>query len=171
MTNNPSAGLPAVDVVIGTFNCVGDLRQCLKRIRAQDYPGKLELIVVDAGSTDGTLDVARQFSARVYVNPGQALFGLQGARNFGQAAGTSEFVWYIDSDNFIVEDSVARDLMQPFCEIPNLTISMPETIVDSSDTGLNRYLSLIEIQNVDRLKRQGRRIANQWLIKDVSYGL
>ena len=49
-------GLPLISIVTVTFNAVELFPDTLKTIRAQDYPN-VEWIVIDGGSTDGTIDI------------------------------------------------------------------------------------------------------------------
>ena len=51
-------GLPLISIVTVTFNAVELFPDTLKTIRAQDYPN-VEWIVIDGGSTDGTIDILR----------------------------------------------------------------------------------------------------------------
>ena len=54
-----------ISIIIPTYNGGGTFSRCLKKIRQQDYLGKIQLIVVDSGSTDGTPELARKASAFV----------------------------------------------------------------------------------------------------------
>ena len=48
--------LPLISIIIATLNCVHTLQQCLDSVARQTY-SPLELIVIDGGSTDGTIDI------------------------------------------------------------------------------------------------------------------
>ena len=58
---------PSVSVIIPTKNGGELFESCLEAIIRQKYCGRMELIVVDSGSTDGTIDKARAVGASVYV--------------------------------------------------------------------------------------------------------
>ena len=61
---------PSVSVVIPTLNAARYLEECLASVRAQDYAGRVEVVIVDAGSTDETLDIAGRFEVeRILENP------------------------------------------------------------------------------------------------------
>jgi len=143
----------------------------LERLAAQRFDGVINVIVVDGGSTDDTLEVAKEFGAKILVAPGSHPEGRDGQRSLGIRSGDSEFVWHIDSDNFLLEDTVARDLVEPFLRYSDLYITMPETAVDFSSAPFNRFLSYVEIENVNRMKRRGLRVGNLYVIDDMWYGL
>ena len=83
--------LPPVTVVVASYRKAATIRACLAALAATDYPD-LELLVVDSGSEDGTLDVLRRQypRLRVLVMPGAS---LPAALNAGfRAAGGRDVV-------------------------------------------------------------------------------
>ena len=61
---------PSVSVVIPTLNAARYLEECLGAVRGQEYAGGVEIIIVDAGSTDRTLEIAGRFGVdRILENP------------------------------------------------------------------------------------------------------
>ena len=74
---------PQVSIVIPTRNAGEGFRDVLDAIRAQEPAGpEVEIVVVDSGSTDGTLETGRQFGARLISIPGQE-FNHGETRNLG----------------------------------------------------------------------------------------
>ncbi len=66
---------PVVSLIIVALNDAKRLERCFKSIKKQDYPkNKLELILVDDGSTDNTVAVAKKYGAKVYVNKGGYIY-------------------------------------------------------------------------------------------------
>jgi GT2 family glycosyltransferase len=88
------AGL--VSVVIVTWNAAALLRDCLASVEAQSYP-LLEVIVVDNGSTDGTLDLLRAKPRVTVIENGKNL-GFAIPNNRGIAAAKGEFVLLLNTD-------------------------------------------------------------------------
>jgi glycosyltransferase involved in cell wall biosynthesis len=95
MTENP-----LVSVIIPSFNSRLYIGDAIRSVLDQDYP-KLEVIVVDDGSTDGTPDEARRFGERVLVLE-QANAGPAAARNLGVAVAKGELIAFIDADDIWV---------------------------------------------------------------------
>ncbi len=133
--------LPGVSVVMPTLNASRYLDGCLASIAAQDYPRELiEILVVDAGSTDATLDICRQYGVdRILPNPkvtGEA------AKAVGIRAASREVIAFIDSDNYLVGTDWLRRLVAPFAD-PSVFASDPvRWNCDPADRGLNRYFSM-----------------------------
>ena len=65
MTVTDSELKPGFSFVIPTYNSGEKIRRCLESIRTQDYPqDNVQLLIADGGSTDDTIDIAREYGAR-----------------------------------------------------------------------------------------------------------
>lgn len=94
-----------VSVVIPSYNGARLIGQTLASALAQTHP-RLEVIVVDDGSTDDTEGAVRPYRDRiVYVR--QENRGLAGARNAGMARATGELVAWLDADDLWIPEKVA----------------------------------------------------------------
>jgi mycofactocin system glycosyltransferase len=92
------ATLPEVSIVIPVMNRADELRRCLTSLARLTYPQeKLQIIVVDDGSSDDSPLVAREFGA-LLVPSGGVGRGPAAARNVGAAVANGEFLAFIDSD-------------------------------------------------------------------------
>ena len=91
-----------VSVVVPIYNVEEYLAECLRSIVNQSY-SNLQIILVDDGSTDSSLSIARDFArkdSRVVLLQ-QANSGLGAARNAGMRHATGEFLVFADSDDVI----------------------------------------------------------------------
>jgi glycosyltransferase involved in cell wall biosynthesis len=88
--------LSPLTVTIITLNEEANLERCLRSVVSIAS----EIIVVDSGSTDRTLEIAQSFKARVFTNPWQG-YGQQ--KNFAQSQATSEWILNLDADEEVSE--------------------------------------------------------------------
>jgi glycosyltransferase involved in cell wall biosynthesis len=83
-------------VIIPAKNEQANIGRCLDSILQVDWdPQQFEIIVVDNGSSDATVQIARQKGAVVLVQPGLTISAL---RNFGAARARGEILAFMDSD-------------------------------------------------------------------------
>jgi glycosyltransferase involved in cell wall biosynthesis len=91
----PVAGLASV--IIPAYNAACFVAEAIDSVLAQDYP-EVEIVVVNDGSKDNTLDVLRGYGDRIRVID-QANAGPPRARNAALAAVRGEFVAFLDADD------------------------------------------------------------------------
>jgi len=104
----PLVRSPKVSVVVPVYNVEPYLAACLRSISHQTYLN-IEIVVVDDGSTDGSLAVAqraRRRDRRIRIVR-QANAGLSAARNAGISAATGEYLAFVDSDDRIAWRTMA----------------------------------------------------------------
>lgn len=89
---------PEISIIIPVLDREDELCRCLASIARIDYPQeKLQVIVVDDGSADGSADVARESGATV-ISSGGRRRGPAAARNVGARKATGDILAFIDSD-------------------------------------------------------------------------
>lgn len=87
---------PTISVITITFQAATTLERTIKSIQGQDYPG-LEYIVVDGGSTDGTLEVIRQYELGIDKWISEPDKGLYDAMNKGMKLASGDYFLFINS--------------------------------------------------------------------------
>ncbi len=91
-----------ISVIVPIYNVESYLEECLESIVGQTY-AKLEIILVDDGSTDSSGDICEEWKSkdnRIQVIH-QANGGLSRARNAGLAVAKGEYIAFVDSDDFV----------------------------------------------------------------------
>lgn len=146
MDRTRDSDLPSISVVTPTFNSGKTLGKCLAAVRDQDYPqDKIEIILGDGGSTDGTLEAAGKFKARVINIPKEKQHAeYNRGVAFNEAKG--DLVLVLDHDNFIPYKTWLRDMVAPLLENPEMVATETCYYEYSKNYGLvDRYLTLIAI--------------------------
>ncbi len=163
--------LPSVDIVIPTLNCRRLLSKCLACLISQDYPGHTRIVLMDGGSTDGTIELGRSMGCDVFVRNGMFSTGLSGARNIALGLCTGELTWQIDVDNLIPDKHTLSRLVKPFLSIKELQLSMPVIKTSQDQSGLDCYMASLEHARVFRMAESGKANANWIVMEDASYGI
>lgn len=135
-----------LSIVIACYNGEGRLPGLLESIRRQEYDqGKIEIIVVDDDSTDGTVDVAARFGARVVRNGSR---NIERGKSIGFASSTHEYVMFIDDDNRLPHERWLASAVQAMSENPDATgVQAAYFCVLPSDPAINRYCSIFGVSD------------------------
>lgn len=115
--------LPTISVVIATYNSNKTLDRCLRLLRSQNYPQeKIEIILGDGGSTDGSLGTAKRYNARViHIPPNKQ--NAEYNRGVAYNKAKMELVLILDHDNFMTSKSWLKQMTKPFLENPKIVAS------------------------------------------------
>ena len=96
-----------VSIILPVYNVEKYLSACLDSLLAQTLE-EIEIVAVNDGSTDGSLQILQAYQS---LNP-EKLFifstenhGVSRARNYGFAHSHGEYVWFVDSDDFVEPDA------------------------------------------------------------------
>jgi glycosyltransferase involved in cell wall biosynthesis len=100
---------PRVSILIPAYNAERWLADTLRSARAQTWPRK-EIIVVDDGSTDRTLSVARQFASREISVVSQSNAGAATARNTAFSLCQGDYIQWLDADDLLAPDKIAKQI-------------------------------------------------------------
>lgn len=103
--NQCAKSLPSVAVIIPCYNAEKWVAQAIQSALDQDYPN-LEVIVIDDGSTDGSLDVIKSFGDRIRWETGPNR-GACAARNRGLALTEAEYIKFLDADDWLIANAIA----------------------------------------------------------------
>jgi glycosyltransferase involved in cell wall biosynthesis len=100
--------VPAVSVIIPTYNRADLVMEAVASVRAQTYRD-FEILVVDDGSTDSTPEVLPAWpEVRMLRHPRRR--GVSAARNTGVAAARGRWLAFLDSDDLWLPDKLARQM-------------------------------------------------------------
>ena len=91
---------PKVSIIIPSFNSEKTIERCINSVITQNYPNK-ELIVVNDGSFDRTVEILRKFKGLIHVVTTENC-GVSSARNFGIKNATGEYIVFLDSDDYLL---------------------------------------------------------------------
>ena len=115
--------LPKVSVIVPVYNGEPVIEHCLKHLLQQKYPAeKLEIIVVDNGSTDKTVPIIESMGLKsIYA----ARKGPAAARNEGMKIATGEIVVFVDADCLAAPDLILHHVLTHlYCQVADPQVAM-----------------------------------------------
>jgi len=110
----PLRFLGTVSVVVPAYNEAANIAATVRSLARSDYP-RVEVIVVDDGSTDGTAEIVRRLRLPNVFVISQPNAGKPAALNRGIAMARGDFLVLVDGDTVLARDAVGR-LVQPFVD-------------------------------------------------------
>jgi len=130
---------PKISFILLTFNGGDGVRKCLESVKRQDYPQKLiDTVVVDNGSKDESVKIARQFETRVFVHPEGDLYS-NWVRGLHKVRG--EFVFYLEQDIVLRNKSFIKKMIKPLLEDSRLVATFTKEYPKNDMHWVCRYLS------------------------------
>jgi len=110
--------LPFVSVIIPVYNGAGVISACLDSLEELDYPKEsFEIIIVDNGSTDQTVELAGRYTDSIYIRPDATISAL---RNYGAKKARGEIYAFIDAD-CVADKKWLRNAVKLLREEPCIT--------------------------------------------------
>jgi len=133
---NPAGMAPLVSVVIPSYNHARYLREAIDSILTQDYP-RIELIVIDDGSTDGSPEILRGYGSRFHWERQQNQ-GQVATLNRGWLMSKGEIIGYLSADDVLLPGSVSA-AVQCLAEHPEAALAYSDfNLIDPSSAVVRR---------------------------------
>jgi len=107
---------PALTILIACYNEVSNIADTIHSLALQEYPGRMEILVLDDGSTDGSVAAARAAIQGANLQSGHDFRVVEGGHNVGKAGvlnrglglARADIVLTIDGDCWVYEDAIRR---------------------------------------------------------------
>lgn len=116
MNNN----LPLVSIITPSFNQMRFLEATIRSVLEQDYP-RIEYLVIDGASSDGSVDLIRKYSNRLAYWESQPDHGQAHAINKGIIRSSGDFLGWINSDDILLPHTV-RSVVEIFRRNPDVDV-------------------------------------------------
>jgi len=132
--------LPRITFNLAIYNEEKRLPRCLNSIRKQNYPQKkIEIVLMDGGSTDKTKQIAKKYKAKLFYNE-KRLPEPGFAKGYKIASG--DYVVFMAADNVLYDNFWLKKIIQPFLDYPdNVFASFSKVVNDKKDNIWSQYLN------------------------------
>lgn len=153
-----SGSYPRISIVTPSFNQAAFLERTIRSVLDQDYPN-LEYIIVDGGSTDGSVEIIRRYESRLAWWVSEADAGQVEAINKGLRRATGEWVGWQNSDDVYFPGAFA-ELAAVSRRRPDADLAIGDMmLIDTNDRPLRdiRYVT----PSHKALLAEGMLLANQ----------
>ncbi|MDM7273531.1 glycosyltransferase family 2 protein [Sulfurihydrogenibium azorense] len=97
--------LPLITVILATFNAEEHLEKALQSVINQIYPN-IEYIIIDGGSTDGTIDIIKKYEDFIDYWVSEKDEGIYDAMNKGIICSLGDYLYFLGSDDEVILETV-----------------------------------------------------------------
>lgn len=99
-----------ISIIIPAYNVEDYIKQCLNSVLKQDMIDDLEVIIINDGSTDNTYNICKSIvdKQKDWILINQKNSGVSIARNNGLKIATGEYIAFLDSDDYLVENVLGK---------------------------------------------------------------
>ena len=111
-------GRPLLSVLVAAYNSGATLQQCLDSVISQTY-GNVELIVIDGGSSDGSVEVLRANSRHIAYCVSEPDRGIYHAWNKALAPAKGEWICFLGSDDYLWDEQVLARVASKLTQVPD----------------------------------------------------
>ncbi|MDD2685733.1 MAG: glycosyltransferase family 2 protein [Gallionella sp.] len=115
MTN--TSPTPLVTVIVAVFNGVTTLQHCIDSVIQQSYPNK-ELIIIDGGSKDGTVDLLKKNNDSINYWISEPDHGIYNAWNKALMHAKGEWICFLGADDYFWNDLVLERMTAELVKVP-----------------------------------------------------
>ena len=130
---------PKVSFILLTLNGGEGVRNCLESVKSQIYSTNLiDVVVVDNGSTDESVNIARKFGARVFLHPEGGLYS-NWVKGLHKVQG--EFVFYLEQDIVLRGRNFIKSMIKPLLDDDRLVATFTKEYPHKNMHWVPRFLS------------------------------
>ena len=124
---------PLISIIVAVFNGVKTLQQCIDSVAMQTYPNK-ELIIIDGGSNDGTVDLLRVNQEHITYWISEPDSGIFNAWNKGLTQARGEWICFLGADDFFWDSQVLERLSPQLEKLPaSIHVAYGQIMLISAD--------------------------------------
>jgi glycosyltransferase involved in cell wall biosynthesis len=138
---------PRISIVTPSFNTAQYLEDTIRSVLNQDYPN-LEYIIIDGGSTDGSVDIIKKYQDRLAYWVSEKDAGHYDAVNKGFARTTGEIIGWLNSDDLFMQTAF-RTVAGVMGDLPEVSWLTTRNVVTWDAAGLMAHVTHMDGYSID----------------------
>lgn len=124
---------PKISVVTVCYNAADEIETTIKSVINQSYPN-IEYLIIDGGSTDGTVDIIKKFSDKIAFWVSEKDKGIYDAMNKGIKIASGDFINFMNAGDYFYSDTTVEEAVKRF---PNHTdVIFGDSVVKNKNNNL-----------------------------------
>lgn len=133
-------------IITVAYNSSNTIKATLKSVENQKNRNKIQHIVIDGGSDDGTLDIVREFkNVELYSEPDEGIFD---AMNKGLLKASYEYIFWLNSDDYLINSNALNDFFENSNNQLDLYLGSIN-IIDNENSKVLRKITSIKPSNFE----------------------
>jgi glycosyltransferase involved in cell wall biosynthesis len=114
---SPIGFTPLISIVVAVYNGVATLQQCIDSVASQSFQ-EVQLIIIDGGSTDGTVDLLKANAAKLGYWISEPDKGIYNAWNKALRHANGEWICFLGADDYLWEINVLKRMASHLVLLP-----------------------------------------------------
>ena len=114
---------PAISVIVAVYNGAKTLQRCIDSVSDQTYPNK-ELIIIDGGSKDGTVEIIRSNQDQIAYWKSEPDSGIYNAWNKALDHTSGDWILFLGSDDYLWKNDVFEEMIPHMIKAESQNIQM-----------------------------------------------
>jgi glycosyltransferase involved in cell wall biosynthesis len=110
-----------ISIITVTYNSSQYLEQTIQSLISQTYTN-FEYIVIDGGSTDGTVEILKRYSSKIDRLVSEPDDGIADAMNKGIELATGEYIFFLHSDDYLLHPEVLQKVSNHLSNAPEIVL-------------------------------------------------
>jgi len=120
--------VPKISIITVVFNAKEDLKKTMQSVFAQTYDN-IEYIIIDGGSTDGTVDVIKSYKDKISYFISEKDEGIYDAMNKGIEQAKGEWLNFLNAGDVFVDSQVLGNIFKNSIDIDNINLLYGSIVV------------------------------------------
>lgn len=144
---------PETSFIIAVLNGNTTINECLLSIFSQKYPSTLyEVIVIDGGSTDGTVELVKSMqkkhaNLKLLYNPFKLSEGAGNGKDQGVSHARGTYLVFLDHDNILLHNDWLEEMLRPLKEDPEIMASQSFLRYKKGDSLFLKYVNALGVED------------------------